>query len=69
LGRVLFDNLKKTIAYTLTHLLPELVPILLFLAGIICLFLNWIACLKFVKGGFPLGLNSLLLLTIDLITE
>lgn len=35
LGRVLFDNLKKTIAYTLTHLLPELVPILLYLAGII----------------------------------
>lgn len=33
LGRVLFDNLKKTIAYTLTHLFPELIPIILFLAG------------------------------------
>ena len=28
-GRVIFDNLKKTIAYTLTHLLPEMVPIIL----------------------------------------
>ena len=31
-GRVLFDNLKKTIAYTLCHLAPEIVPILLTLA-------------------------------------
>lgn len=28
-GRVLFDNLKKTIAYTLSHLWPEIVPVLL----------------------------------------
>jgi hypothetical protein len=28
-GRVLFDNLTKTIAYTLTHLLPELVSIVI----------------------------------------
>lgn len=32
-GRIIFDNLKKTIAYTLTHLLPELIPVLLNLAG------------------------------------
>ena len=51
-GRLLFDNLKKTIAYTLTHLIPEVIPILLNLAL-----------------GFPLGLNSLLILTIDLGTE
>jgi hypothetical protein len=25
-GRIIFDNLKKTIAYTLTHALPEVVP-------------------------------------------
>ncbi len=31
-GRVLFDNLKKTIAYTLCHLAPEVVPVLLTLA-------------------------------------
>lgn len=31
-GRVLFDNLKKTIAYTLCHLAPEIVPVLLTLA-------------------------------------
>ena len=28
-GRLLYDNLKKTIAYTLTHLLPEVYPIVL----------------------------------------
>jgi soluble P-type ATPase len=31
-GRVLFDNLKKSIAYTLAHLLPELLPVFLNLA-------------------------------------
>ena len=30
-GRVIFENLKKSIAYTLTHLLPELVSVLIFL--------------------------------------
>lgn len=28
-GRTLFDNLRKTIAYTLTHLIPEVIPVLL----------------------------------------
>ncbi|CAJ0942453.1 unnamed protein product, partial [Mesorhabditis belari] len=28
-GRLLFENLKKTIAYTLAHLLPELFPVVL----------------------------------------
>ena len=32
MGRLVFDNLKKTIAYTLTHLVPEVVPILCYLA-------------------------------------
>jgi sodium/potassium-transporting ATPase subunit alpha len=31
-GRTLFDNLKKSIAYTLTHLWPELLPVFLNLA-------------------------------------
>ena len=31
-GRTLFDNLKKTIAYTLAHIVPELVPVFLQLA-------------------------------------
>jgi len=31
-GRSLFDNLKKSCAYTLTHLMPEAIPILLNLA-------------------------------------
>lgn len=51
-GRTLFDNLKKTIAYTLAHLLPEIVPILLNLAF-----------------SFPLAMNGLMILTIDLLTE
>ncbi|VDN52657.1 unnamed protein product, partial [Dracunculus medinensis] len=34
-GRLLFDNLRKTIAYTLTHTIPEVVPIVLnFLLGV-----------------------------------
>jgi len=51
-GRLLFDNLKKSIAYTLTHLVPEMVPI----------FINIIL-------QFPLGLSSMLILTIDLGSE
>lgn len=51
-ARLLFDNLKKTIAYTLSHLLPELLHV----------FLSFIL-------GFPLGLTSLQVLTIDLLTE
>ncbi|KAG6614052.1 Sodium/potassium-transporting ATPase subunit alpha [Phytophthora cinnamomi] len=31
-GRVIFDNLKKTIAYTLTHLWPEIMPVAINLA-------------------------------------
>lgn len=51
-GRVLYDNLKKTIAYTLAHIPPETFPVILNLAF-----------------GMPLGLGSLLVLSIDLITE
>jgi sodium/potassium-transporting ATPase subunit alpha len=51
-GRVLFDNLKKTIAYTLAHLWPELIPVFLNLAF-----------------SFPLAMNGLMILTIDLLTE
>eukprot|EP00892_Ulva_mutabilis_P001291 jgi/Ulvmu1/11162/UM071_0046.1 len=51
-GRVLYDNLKKTIAYTLAHIPPETFPVILALAF-----------------GMPLGLGSLLVLSIDLITE
>ena len=48
----LFDNLRKTIAYTLAHIVPELTPVLLNLAF-----------------GFPLPLQGLTILTIDLLTE
>ena len=32
-GRLLFSNLRKSLAYTLTHLLPEIFPILLWAFG------------------------------------
>lgn len=51
-GRLLFDNLKKSVAYIVTHLPPEILPVIL---NIILL--------------MPLGLASLLILTIDLGTE
>lgn len=31
-GRLIFDNLKKTIAYIITHMVPEMLPFLLFIA-------------------------------------
>ena len=31
-GRVLYDNLKKTIVYSLAHIPPEFVPVILVLA-------------------------------------
>jgi len=31
-GRTIFDNLSKTIAYTVTHMFPEVFPVLLNLA-------------------------------------
>jgi sodium/potassium-transporting ATPase subunit alpha len=48
-GRVLYSNLKKTIAYTLSHLWPEVVPVLLTLAfsfplGLSGLFVLFIDC-------------------------
>ena len=51
-GRVLFDNLTKTIAYTLTHLIPELVAVLIN----ICF-------------SIPPGMSSLMILSIDLLSE
>ncbi|KAE9554221.1 hypothetical protein FO519_002585 [Halicephalobus sp. NKZ332] len=51
-GRLLFDNLKKTIAYSLSHLVPEMFPV-------------WFTFVF----GMPLGMNSLQILTIDLLSE
>ena len=44
-GRTIFDNLTKTIAYTVTHMVPEVIPILLNLAFGIPLGLNAILIL------------------------
>lgn len=43
-GRVLFDNLKKTIAYTLAHLWPEVLPVALTLAFSMPLALSSLVC-------------------------
>uniref|UniRef100_A0A0N5CAR8 Cation_ATPase_C domain-containing protein n=1 Tax=Strongyloides papillosus TaxID=174720 RepID=A0A0N5CAR8_STREA len=51
-GKLLHKNFNKSIAYTLSHMLPEIIPILL----------------TFIFG-FPLILNSIQLIVIDLITE
>lgn len=51
-GRLIFENLKKCVAYVLTHLVPEVIP---FLVTII--------------SGLPLGMQTLVVLFIDLGTE
>ena len=58
-GRLLFDNLKKSIAYTLAHLLPQVVPIMLHFAlgwplglpAVLALCIDLIAevCARFLK--------------------
>lgn len=44
-GRLIFDNLKKTIAYTLTSNIPELTPFLMYIVMNIPLPLGTIAIL------------------------
>ncbi|MFH4976630.1 hypothetical protein AB6A40_003339 [Gnathostoma spinigerum] len=51
-GRLLYDNLKKTIAYVLAHLLPELYAVML----------------SFLFG-YPMGLTTMQVVSIGLITE
>jgi magnesium-transporting ATPase (P-type) len=51
-GRTIFDNITKTIGYTITHMLPEVSAVLMNLAF-----------------GYPLGLNAILILALDLGTE
>jgi hypothetical protein len=55
-GRVIFDNLRKTIAYTLTHALPELFPIFLNLALSFPLG-EWVGCTGPTWGGLVLTLR------------
>ena len=44
-GRLIFDNLKKTIAYTVAHLVPEAAPFLLYIIANIPLGLGSITLL------------------------
>lgn len=56
-GRLIFDNLKKSIAYTLTSNIPEITPFLLFIMANIPLPLGTITILcidlgtDMVRGG------------------
>jgi sodium/potassium-transporting ATPase subunit alpha len=78
-GRIIFDNLKKTIAYTLTHALPEVVPsVINILFGLVGAALCTVPsashtpslCSRgLVRVVQPLGLSALAILTIDLGTE
>lgn len=45
LGRLIFDNLKKSVAYTLTSNIPEITPFLLFIVAFIPLPLGTITIL------------------------
>lgn len=51
-GRLIFDNLKKSIAYTITSNVPELLPFLVY-----------------ILFGLPLGLSTVCILFIDLVTD
>lgn len=51
-GRLIFDNLKKSIAYTITSNVPELLPFLVYIVA-----------------GIPLGLSTVCILLIDLVTD
>lgn len=56
-GRLIFDNLKKSIAYTLTSNIPEITPFLLFIIANIPLPLGTVTILcidlgtDMVRGG------------------
>lgn len=60
-GRLIFDNLKKSIAYTLTSNIPEITPFLLFIMANIPLPLGTITILcidlgtDMVSPSHPLG--------------
>lgn len=51
-GRLIFDNLKKSIAYTIASNIPELMPFLIYIII-----------------GIPLGLGTVCILLIDLVTD
>lgn len=51
-GRLIFDNLKKSIAYTIASNIPELMPFIIYIVV-----------------GIPLGLGTVCILLIDLVTD
>jgi sodium/potassium-transporting ATPase subunit alpha len=51
-GRLIFENLKKCVAYVLSSNVPELIPFLLYVAG-----------------NLPLGIETIIILCIDLGTD
>lgn len=76
-GRLIFDNLKKSIAYTLTSNIPEISPFLFFMIASVPLPLGTVTILcidlgtDMVSSLFPLGHCSLWCLSVyvrDMIT-
>jgi len=63
-GRLIFDNIKKSILYTLTHTIPELVPFLAYITFSIPLPLGTftILCVDLGTDMLP-GTNVIKLLT------
>jgi len=55
LGRLIFDNLKKSIAYTLTSNIPEISPFLLFIIANIPLPLGTVTILCIDLGTDMVG--------------
>ena len=53
-GRLIFDNLKKSIAYTLTSNIPEITPFLVFMcfSGKFRISNELFRCLRFLKLDF-----------------
>ena len=58
-GRLIFDNLKKSIAYTLTSNIPEISPFLLFILADVPLPLGTITILCIDLGTDLVGFKSL----------
>lgn len=66
LGRLIFDNLKKSIAYTLTSNIPEITPFLLFIIANIPLPLGTVTILCIDLGtdmvSIKLPVNNMLII-------
>ena len=58
-GRLIFDNLKKSIAYTLTSNIPEISPFLIFILADVPLPLGTVTILCIGKSNFQFKISPL----------